>query len=215
MTSEKEPWWKAAAVIITALAVLITAIATLLPVIMDDDGEEPRDVEFRREEHLVEEPIEPVNHRDADLGDDFGLEEHPIEEPSDDIRRAEELAVVWVDSLKHKDIESVVTMADTPFYSNQGLLMRIEDVEEMYRVRFSQEHREDEAPGLSVLQAKTISEIEREEYPDDYEWVYSSLHLTDNDIAVLIIWDGGGGLMLAFRRVDSDMRMVGLWWDLL
>ncbi len=74
---------------------------------MDDDDEELRDVEFRQEEHLVEELIEPVNHRDADLGDDFGPEEHPIEEPSDDIRRAEELAVEWVDSLKHKDIESV------------------------------------------------------------------------------------------------------------
>jgi hypothetical protein len=201
MTSEKEPWWKAAAAIITALAVLITAVATLLPVIMDDDGEESGDEEFSTD----------------DDGEELGDEEFRPEEQliDDDITQAEELAVEWVDSLKHKDLESVVDMADTPFYSDQGLLMRIEDVEEMYRVRFLQEHREDEAPRISVLQAKTISEIEREGYPDDYEWVYSSLHLTGNDIAVLIIWDGGGGLMLAFRRVDGDMRMVGLWWDLL
>lgn len=130
----------------------------------------------------------------------------------DALREADGLASEWLVAFENKDIASVIEMADVPFYFDKEILVSIQDVREMYLNIFSKMQMEgEEFPPTSYLKAKTVSELKSEGYDVNRDRILSSLRLTDNDIAVTIIWEDGEGLMLVFRRVNGDIEMAGFW----
>ena len=130
-----------------------------------------------------------------------------------DLRAAEKLAGDWVNAIENREIDTVINMADTPFYFDQEILVSIGDLEAKYEDWFSAMEERDRLQ-ISSLKAMKVSEyqalLDREGYGGG-DRILSSLRLNDNDIVVIIVSEGGEGLIIVFRIVNDDIRMAGFW----
>ena len=137
----------------------------------------------------------------------------PLIEPSlpdeeSDLRKAEKLTEDWLASFQNRDIDTLVKLADTPFFFDQKILVSASQVRESYLSAFgegSPEHFK-----ITSLKAKTIYDLKNEGYDINQDRIISSLRLNDDDITVLVMVEQEG-IMFVFRRVDDDIRMAGFW----
>ena len=130
---------------------------------------------------------------------------------------AEKLATDWLAALLRNDVDTLVQLSDLPFYFDQEILVREEDL----RNRYQQMGAKQKSPSLLKLQSikvQTIAELKQGGYDTTKDRLLDSLHLDDDDFAITLmvglegLSSHGEGIGLFTRKRENQIKLAG-WWD--
>ena len=130
---------------------------------------------------------------------------------------AEKLGTDWLAALLRNDVDTLVQLSDLPFYFDQEILVREEDL----RNRYQQMGAKQKSPSLLKLQSikvQTIAELKQGGYDTTKDRLLDSLHLDDDDFAITLMVGLEGlsskaeGIGLFTRKRANKIKLAG-WWD--
>jgi hypothetical protein len=128
---------------------------------------------------------------------------------------AEKLVSDWLRAHLHRDLDTLLGLAEFPFYFDNEILVGPEDLASAFRRLFSEKPVPSD-PRLQIqsIRVQTIGELTAEGYDASRDRVLPNLHLADTDFAIRVrVSERGGSESVLFfaRRTPSGLRMVGTW----
>lgn len=132
-----------------------------------------------------------------------------------DRQEAERLVGRWIAATLSRDIPALLNMAEMPFYFDQEIVVRREDLES--RLRPSEARAADNLAAWKIqsIRAITVGELRAKGDQANRDRVLGSLSMTDTDwqVAVVVAMPGGRteGAVFFVRKIGGVMKMVGLW----
>lgn len=131
-------------------------------------------------------------------------------------QEAEKLATDWFAALLRNDVDALVQMSDLPFYFDQEILVRQEDL----RSRYQQMGAKQGSPSklkLQSIKVQTIAELKKSGYDTTRDRLLDSLHLDEDDFAITLMLSLEGlgsnaeGLGLYTRKRGKEIKLAGFW----
>ena len=132
-----------------------------------------------------------------------------------DRQDAEGLVSRWIAATLARDVPALVGLAETPFYFDQEVLVRREDLASRLQQLFAQRT---EAPTWKIqsIRAITVGELKAQGQDAQRDRVLNSLSMNDADWRVAVTLSipgraGTEGVAFFVRKINGVMKMVGTW----
>jgi len=132
-------------------------------------------------------------------------------------QEAKKLAEDYYASVLRKDVRALLGMASLPFFFDNEVLTRLEDIEKKWRDIFSQVASKGEDLSTSQLReikAQTISELKKEGYDIQRDRFLKNMDHKDGDFKISILIEKGNrkhGQALYTRDVGGVIKLAGFW----
>jgi len=130
---------------------------------------------------------------------------------------ARKLGEDWYASISRKDTMALVRMASIPFFFDNEVLFRLEDIENRWRDAFSQMASKGEdlkAWHLKEIKVQTIAEWKRGGYDVNKDRFLTKMEYKDDDFMIGIYIEKDArkhGQDLYTRNVGGVMKLAGFW----
>jgi hypothetical protein len=131
-----------------------------------------------------------------------------------DRQEAERCVGGWIAAMLSHDIPALLNLAEMPFYFDQEVVVRRDDLES--RLRSTSVRTADNLAlwKIQSIRAVTVGELRATGQQANRDRVLGSLSMTDSDWHVSVIMSMSGrteGAVFFVRKVGGVMKMVGLW----
>jgi hypothetical protein len=194
---EKRPFFTTLPGILTGAAALIAALTTLYVAVRNQQSSPPQS--------LAEQSASPPSAPPAGG--------QPLPSPS---RQAvERLASDYLAAFRDHDLAQLVSLSETPFYFDQEVVLRREDIRRKYEQLFAEKPNSWEGVQIKSIRASTIAELKQQGQDMQRDRVVRSLSMDDSDWAIQVLIGMGDsrseGLMLFARTFNNTLRIVGMW----
>jgi hypothetical protein len=128
---------------------------------------------------------------------------------------AERIVSEYLGAHLSKDVETLLSLVDVPFYLDNEIVVRHADLADEFRALFTEITSVPVDFRIESIRAKTIGELKAEGYDPSRDRVLASLHLEDADYAITAVLGtlelGSEAGLLFARRTPSGLRIVGTW----
>jgi hypothetical protein len=132
---------------------------------------------------------------------------------------AKKLAGEWYTAYIRKDVRGLVRIASLPFFFDNEVLSRLEDIETRYKKLFLEKASAPKGEGpeawqLKDIKAQTIAEWKKGGYDVQRDRLLRSIKLNDDDFIIHIVVEIGsrqGGIPLYTRNVGNQIKLAGFW----
>jgi hypothetical protein len=130
---------------------------------------------------------------------------------------ARKLGEDWYASISRKDAKSLVRMASIPFFFDNEVLYRLDDIENRWRDAFSQLASKGEdikAWHLKEIKAQTIAEWKRGGYDVKKDRFLTKMEYKDDDFMIDLSIEKDTrkhGQVLYTRNVGGQIKLAGFW----
>jgi hypothetical protein len=112
------------------------------------------------------------------------------------------------------DADSVIRLSSTPFYNDNEILVRLEDLRIQYEALYKAKGHLAKNIKIVSLRTQTIAELKRE-IDARRDRVLGNLFLRDDDFAVIVLTQTEGGpnegTLYFLRKTSNGWRIAGLW----
>ena len=128
---------------------------------------------------------------------------------------AERIVSEYLGAHLSRDVETLLSLVDLPFYLDSEVVVRRADLAEKFRALFTEITNVPTDFRIESIRAKTIGELKAEGYDPSRDRVLASLYLEDADYAITVVLGtlelGSEAGLLFARRTPSGLRIVGTW----
>jgi hypothetical protein len=194
--NEKRPFLTTLPGLLTGVAALIGALTTVYLAVRSQQGSAPQTAA----EQSTLPAAKPV-------------EAQPLTSPSR--QAAERLAADYLAALRDHDFATLVSLSETPFYFDNEVLVRREDIRRKYEELFAEKPTSWEGVQVKSIHASTIGELRQQGQDMQRDRVVRSLSMDENDWAIQILIgmadSRSEGLMMFARTFNNTLHVVGMW----
>lgn len=122
----------------------------------------------------------------------------------------------WMAASLSRDVQTMLDMAEMPFYFDQEILLRREDLERRLQQNGARTADNLSAWKIQSIRATTVGELRAKGEEANRDRVLSSLSMTDSDWQVVVVMampasSRTEGAAFFVRKTGGVMKMVGLW----
>jgi S1-C subfamily serine protease len=133
-----------------------------------------------------------------------------------DRQDAESLVSRWLAAALSRDIQTLVDLAEMPFYFDQEIVVRREDLRAKLEQMSARAADNTAAWKIQSIRATTVGELRAKGDEANRDRVLSSLSMTDADWQVVVLVSEPGrsspeGTAFFVRKIGGTMKLVGLW----
>jgi S1-C subfamily serine protease len=133
-----------------------------------------------------------------------------------DRQDSEGLVGRWIAATLSRDVQAMLNMVEMPFYFDQEIVVRREDLERRLQELGARAADNLSAWKIQSIRAITVAELRARGAEANRDRVLGSLSMSDSDWQVVVIMAQSGstrteGTVFFVRKIGSVMKMVGLW----
>jgi hypothetical protein len=135
-----------------------------------------------------------------------------------DRQEAESFVGRWIGATMSRDIQTLLNMAEMPFYFDQEILVRREDLESRLNPSGARAANNLSDWKIQSIRAITVGELKAKGEEAKRDRVLGRLSMADSDwqVVVLMTVPGGStprteGAVFFVRKIGGVMKIVGLW----
>jgi hypothetical protein len=133
-----------------------------------------------------------------------------------DRQETESFVSRWMAASLSRDVQTMLNMVEMPFYFDQEILVRREDLETRLQATVARTADNLSAWKIQSIRATTVGELKAKGEEANRDRVLRSLSMTEADwqVVVIMAMPGGSrteGVAFFVRKSGGVMKMVGLW----